>query len=46
MSDKKAETDNKKDDTKTSRRGFLKNVGIAGAATLMSSNASAGGAAG
>jgi len=39
MSDRK--TNNKKNVVTTSRRHFLKNVGIAGAATLMSSNASA-----
>ena len=39
MSDKK--TNNKQDDVATSRRDFLKSVGIAGAATLVSNNASA-----
>jgi molybdopterin-containing oxidoreductase family iron-sulfur binding subunit len=46
MSDEKAETNNKKDDVKTGRRDFLKNVGIAGAASLMSNNASANASAG
>ena len=41
MSDEKAETNNKKDNVNTSRRDFLKNVGIAGASTLATSNASA-----
>ena len=42
MSDEKADTNNKKDKVNTSRRDFLKNVGIAGASTLATSNASAG----
>ena len=46
MSDKKAETNNKEEDVKTSRRDFLKNVGIAGPSTLMASNASAAVSAG
>ena len=46
MSDEKAESNNKKDDVKTSRRDFLKNVGIGGAAALTSNNASANVSAG
>ena len=46
MSDKKAETNNKEEGVKTSRRDFLKNVGVAGAATLVSNNASANVSAG
>ncbi|MCK4587524.1 MAG: twin-arginine translocation signal domain-containing protein, partial [Gammaproteobacteria bacterium] len=42
MSDEKADTNNKKDKVNTSRRDFLKNVGIAGASTIVTSNASAG----
>ncbi|KPJ94561.1 MAG: hypothetical protein AMJ53_05020 [Gammaproteobacteria bacterium SG8_11] len=46
MSDEKAETDNKKGGVKTNRRDFLKNVGVAGASTLMASSASANVSAG
>ena len=40
MSDEKAETNNKKDNVDTGRRNFLKNVGIAGASILATSNVS------
>ena len=46
MSDEKAETNNKEENEKTSRRDFLKNIGIAGASTLMASSASAAVSAG
>jgi len=41
MSDDKTGTKNIKDDVNTSRRNFLKNVGVAGAAAVVSDNASA-----
>lgn len=41
MSDEKTETNNKKDDVNTSRRDFLKNIGVAGASTLMATGAAA-----